>query len=67
MCRIKNAVNTVLTKEGEAFLSAVHSEPKSPWMIRLKFNNQTINFEIDTGADVTVIPLLLYDPTYTRW
>lgn len=31
-----------------------------PWTVTVSLNTQTVEFHIDTGADVTVIPEKLY-------
>ena len=33
-----------------------------PWTAVLQLNNRTIEFKVDTGADVTVIPESVYRP-----
>lgn len=39
------------------FLGAVDTSHTSPWNIDLKLDNRIMSFKIDTGADVTVIPM----------
>ena len=58
MCRTRGAVRTVeSTKDDEAFMGMVQqSKGSSPWSITLSVNGKPVEFKIDTGADVTVIP-----------
>ena len=67
MCRSKVSVGTVdESSEEESFLGAVHSTTSNqakPWAVTLKMNGSPIEFKIDTGADVTVIPTDLYVPS----
>ena len=61
VCRTKS-VSEVYSEseneEGPAFLGAVgdplgHSKP---WMVSIVLNREPVNFKIDTGADMTVVP-----------
>ena len=58
MCRTRGAVRSVTSaSEKEAFMGAVQdSEHTDPWMITLSVNGKPVEFKIDTGADVSVIP-----------
>ena len=57
------AVNTLEPQTDiNSFLGMIHGSQDSPWVINLLLNGQTIQFKIDTGADVTVIP----DTEYSR-
>ena len=53
----------------QSFLGVVHSEMATvnetvdPWMTKIMLNGQEIEFKIDTGADVTVIPERNHDTT----
>lgn len=39
------------------FLGTIGSDENStPWMVDVKLNGSVVNFKIDTGADVTVVP-----------
>ena len=63
-CRSKNtsesAVNQI--EEDDAFLGVVSSNKSLDlWLINLCLNKQTLEFKIDTGADVTVIPASMYN------
>ena len=42
----------------EAFLVVLTGQeyPGSPWSVKLSLNGKPMRFEIDTGAEVTVIP-----------
>ena len=48
------------------FLDTVHSEISvvndgaKPWTINIQLNGDILEFKIDTGADVTVIPATIY-------
>ena len=47
----------VQQEEQEAFLGLVQdSEHANPWVVTLLVNGKPLEFKIDTGADVTVIP-----------
>ena len=48
-----------LDSDNEVFLGVVHGETagtKTPWVMELQLNNRTLEFNVDTGVDVTVIP-----------
>ena len=66
MCRSKDAVDDILDEEDFIFLDLVSSEIAvvnggiKPWTIGITLNGNPIEFKIDTGADVTVIPLTVY-------
>ena len=50
--------------EGE-FLGTVDADTvntSKPWTVVLQLNNQALEFKVDTGADVTVIPESAYLP-----
>ena len=40
-----------------SWLYAVHGESSEPWTLIVRVNGEPVNFKIDTGADVTVMPL----------
>ena len=47
----------------EAFLRTVSANAigaNAPWLVKVKLNGDDIEFKVDTGADVTVIPEQLY-------
>ena len=56
-------IRSVLTEESseQVFLSAVESSGKS-WKVTLFLNDVPIQFKIDTGAEVSVIPEALSEP-----
>ena len=61
MCRTQGAVQAVESAESaaddEAFMGMVRqSQESNPWSITLSVNGTPVEFKIDTGADVTVIP-----------
>ena len=65
MCRSKvpNNVGSIEeTTNGQGFLGTVRNNNKEckPWNINLKIRGTTIQFKVDTGADVSVIPENLY-------
>ena len=72
-CKTKGGINKVkqdgdsdLTGDsGEEFLGTVNTDTVStnkPWTVLLQLNNRSIEFKVDTGADVTVIPKSMYCP-----
>ena len=62
MCRTKKLVETVCVNEdSELFLGTIHSEKGKPYLVNLALNERCVEFKIDTGADVTVIPISYFD------
>ena len=65
VCRSRNAVDDISNEEEFIFLDTVSLEIAAvnggtkPWTIGIHLNGDPIEFKIDTGADVTVIPQLL--------
>ena len=66
MCRTKlSGIET--TEEQKEFLGTIQVDTAnsniatSPWTAPIKANERVVNFKIDTGADVTVIPTKQYD------
>ena len=59
MCHNDKTIRTVeSTKDDESFMSMIQgSEGSTPWSITLLVNEKSVEFKIDTTADVTVIPL----------
>jgi len=56
------ATLTADTNEDIAFLgSLMTKEAGSPWMTKIKMDNFETMFKIDTGADVTAVPVMLYN------
>ena len=68
MCRSRNTIGDI-SDEGEelTFLDTVHSEVAvinggtKPWTTVIYLNGCATEFKIDTGADVTVIPAIIYE------
>ena len=63
LCRSKHTSEPTINQieEEDAFLGVVHSKQSlDPWMVNLYLNKQSLEFKIDTGADVTVIPASVY-------
>ncbi len=59
MCRSRDSIGAVesVTQDEIAFMGAVQdSESTNPWVITVSVNGKPLEFTIDTGADVTVIP-----------
>ena len=48
------------TNDSDAFMGGVSSNNGSSWMITLQLNGNSVEFCIDTGAEVTVIPEHIY-------
>ena len=38
------------------FLGCIGEKGQNPWMVNLKLNGHSVRFQIDTGAEVTVVP-----------
>ncbi|UYV63401.1 hypothetical protein LAZ67_2003965, partial [Cordylochernes scorpioides] len=62
VCR-SEAINEI--KSEIAFLGSVEDNSKK-WIVPIKVNNRQINFKIDTGADVNVLPLQKYYQSFQR-
>ena len=61
MCRSQSIVEDISGDE-LAFLGAVSTKERGqPWTVSLYLNDCLKEFKIDTGADVTVIPVSAYD------
>ena len=64
LCRSKNTSEPTINQikeEEDAFLGVVSSNKSiDSWMVNLYLNKQSLDFKIDTGADVTVIPTSVY-------
>ena len=69
-CRSKGGLrevkqNTDSDDSEKEFLGAVSADAVNttkPWTITLKLNGRNVEFKVDTGADVTVIPESIYNP-----
>ena len=63
---VKKEGDSDLTSDsGEEFLGTVNADAVStskPWTAILQLNNRALEFKVDTGADVTVIPEREYHP-----
>ena len=65
MCQTKKLIDDVSNEEF-IFLDTIHTEiavvegGTKPWTIDIQLNSDLIEFKIDTGADVTVIPATMY-------
>ncbi|KAL5020662.1 hypothetical protein ScPMuIL_002255, partial [Solemya velum] len=54
-CRLN--ISEIDSKMDTLFLGTIGSDENStPWMVDVKLNGSVVNFKIDTGADVTVVP-----------
>ncbi|UYV78565.1 K02A2.6-like, partial [Cordylochernes scorpioides] len=62
VCR-SEAINEI--KSEIAFLGSVEDNSKK-WIVPIKVNNRQINFKIDPGADVNVLPLQYYYQSFQR-
>jgi len=63
MCRSGNSVNEVQQEE-QAFMGLVQNSESTminPWAVTLFVNGKPLEFKINTGADVTVIPKSVFD------
>ena len=67
VCRTAGSIQFVqsspVTEVAEEFLGAIETEspsPNSSWTVPLILNEISLNFKIDTGADMTVIPESVY-------
>ena len=61
MCRSVRTVREVCQDgNNEAFLGAVGSDQNNPWLVKVQLMNTDVEFHIDTGAEVSVIPQQLY-------
>ena len=49
----------------DAFLGSIETDAgrEVPWMVDVEIGNGTLQFKLDTGADVTVVPERLYNET----
>ena len=63
-CKTKVTIEEIAEdSEEEAFLGTVSANAvgaNAPWLVKAKLNGADIEFKVDTGADVTVIPEQLY-------
>ena len=59
-CKTKR-VSELCVEEQSSYLGAINSAAKEPWTIDLKVRHLLVHFKLDTGADVTVVPVSLYE------
>ena len=63
-CKTRAAIREINDdSEEEAFLGTVSANAiasKTPWIVKVQLNGDEMEFKVDTGADVTVIPESLY-------
>ena len=56
-------------EDSEAFLGAIETDDGNPWIVSLRVRNEVVDFHINTGAEVSVIPDQVYrklgSPTLT--
>ena len=59
-CKNKATIREIAEdSEEEAFLRTVSASAigaNAPWLVKVKMNEEDIEFKVDTGADVMVIP-----------
>ena len=67
MCRSSKKVGEVhreTSKEEcdyeDAFLGTIGTKNRNPWVVSLQVMNEAVDFHIDTGAEVSVIPDQVY-------
>ena len=46
---------------GEIHIDQLDSVSQSPWKADIQVNDQVVNFKLDSGADVSVLPASVYD------
>ena len=72
-CKIKRKIDEITLESGETtdttstetveFLDSVDAVASdTPWLINVQLNNRDLEFKVDTGADVTVLPEENYQP-----
>ena len=60
-CRTKSVCAVLADQDDEVYIAAVHQQPeKSPWVVTLGVNGSPVEFKIDTGADVSVLPEAIF-------
>ena len=66
VCLSSRTVNEVQedSEDGSLFLGSVSSDKEDPWTVNLLLKNRKVQFKIDTGADVTVIPDYVFNTVY---
>ena len=67
VCLSAKSVNEVQENpEDESLFLGTVTAGKDPWTVNLLVNNKKVQFKIDTGADVTVIPHYVFDAAYSQ-
>ena len=46
---------------GEIHIDHLDLVNQSPWKIDIQVNDQAVNFKLDSGADISVLPASVYD------
>ncbi|KAJ8377185.1 hypothetical protein SKAU_G00077650 [Synaphobranchus kaupii] len=64
VCKSAKAVHEVQEEDEEQFLGSVSAEEGDPWMVDIDISDRQVQFKIDTGADVTVIPHTVFREIY---
>lgn len=57
-------VHEVEEEDVERFLGSVSEEEGDPWMVDIDINDRCVQFKIDTGSDVTVMPHSMFKEIY---
>ena len=61
VCRSAKVIRLVEGEEDDLFLGEISTKKKAnPWMTDLCVDGVEMQFKIDTGADVTIIPETMY-------
>ena len=60
-CLSNSKVAGIHDEREEAFLGAINDDSSDSWNIMLSLNNKLVDFCIDTGAEVTVVPETVYE------
>lgn len=68
MCLSSRSVNVVQedSEDSSLFLGSVSADKEDPWTVNLLLRNRKVQFKIDTGADVTVIPDYVFNTVYGK-
>lgn len=68
MCLATKTVNEVQENSDDEslFLGTVAVAGQDPWTVNLLLSNKKVQFKIDTGADVTVIPDYVFNAVYPK-
>ncbi|XP_034075852.1 uncharacterized protein K02A2.6-like [Gymnodraco acuticeps] len=63
VCKAAKSVHEINEEEESLFLGSIEAD-NDPWMADIDINNKSVQFKIDTGADVTVIPHSVFKEVY---